>query len=197
MKKRLLFFLLGGFFIVPTVYTTVFGQDKQITVVVRSQASTILTPGLVQAQKELELAEVRGLNTADRTDYYETLPNRSLETVQNRFMTYETQKACREVEREYTIDMRFSSSEVAIAYWDFGDGKPRQYTAVTSWQGSLTTSYTYAAPGVYTVEVEFFDSSYRPTNDPIKKITVIVEACLPPAAPELPVNPNIHKVTIL
>ena len=180
----------------PVSQQLCYAQEREITVVVTPQASRMLSPEMIQAQKELELAEVRGINTADRADYYETLPNRSLETVQNRFMTYETQKACRAVERDYTIDIRFFSSEVAIAYWDFGDGKPRQYMAVSTWQGSLTKAYTYDAPGVYTIQVEFFDSSYRPTSNPIKTINVIVEACLAPAAPELPVNPNIHKVTI-
>jgi len=196
MKRFLQLLVIGGFCMAPVSQQLCYAQEKEITVVVTPQASRMLSPGMIQAQKELELAEVRGINTANRADYYETLPNRSLETVQNRFMTYETQKACRAVERDYTIDLRFTSEAVAIAYWDFGDEKPRTFVAVPPRAGSLTTGYTYAAPGVYTIQVEFFDSSYRPTSDPVKKIKVIVEACLPPAAPELPVNPNIHKVTI-
>lgn len=192
MKRILLLLIIGGFGLASTVHA----QEKQLTVVVTPRASSMLTPEAIQEQKELELADLKRLSTADRAEYYETLPNRSLETVQNRFMTYETQKACRGVERDYTIDIRFTSQEVAIAYWNFGDGTPSQYMAVSSWQGSLTTSYTYEVPGIYTIVVEFFDSSYRPTKDPNKEIEVLVEACLPPVTPELPVNPNIHKVTI-
>lgn len=196
MKRILFLCIVGGVYIGPILRSACYAQEKQLTVVVTAQASTMLSPETIQAQKELELTALKHLSTADRTDYYETLPNRSLKNVQSRSMTYEIQKACRGVERDYTVDIRFVSKEVAIAYWNFGDGKPSQYMAVSSWQGSLTTSYTYEVPGVYTIVVEFFDSSYRPTKDPNKEIEVLVEACLPPMTPELPVNPNIHKVTV-
>jgi|GEM_PF-5772752 len=196
MKKSVLFFLMGGIFICLPGQSACYAQEKDITVVIRQQASTRLTPELIQAQKELEMAELNRLHAKDRVEYYEALPDRQTTRGQNRIMTQEVQKACRGIERDYTLDIRFKSLEADITYWDFGDGKPPQLVHIPTRAGTLTTTYTYDVPGVYQVKVEFFTSGYVPTADEDKKIDVVVEACTAPVSPEIPVNPNIHKVII-
>ncbi|MGQ8869076.1 hypothetical protein [Myroides sp. TSA_177.3] len=173
-----------------------YAQERDLSVVFTPVKSTMLTKELLQEQEQLELEKIKDLDEAALEELYQDLPDRPLDGMQSRTMTYETQKACRGVEREYKIDLRFVSQDATKSYWDFGDGKPKKMVPISPFAGTLETTYSYTTPGVYLIQIEFFDSSYRPTRDNVKKINVIVEVCNPPRAPQLPVNPNIHKFVV-
>ena len=176
--------------------TECYAQESDLSIMVRPSKSKVLTDEAIQRQAQLELDEIMQLSEKERQALYEELPDRSLGEVQSRTMTYETQKTCKAVEREYKIDIRHLSSAAVNSFWDFGDGKPPKLVAIPYAAGSLATNYIYDIPGVYTIEILFFDSSFGPVSADEKKIKVIVEACTAPEAPQLPVNPNIHKVTV-
>ena len=193
MKKKLSTLVCGIFF--ALIFQNMsYAQEMQTTLVVIPQASTQLSSSLVERQKEMDLAKIRALGERDLANLYEAIPNRSLEENHSRTMTSETQKACSEVERQYTIDLQSLSSSAIFTVWDFGNNTPKTSIPITRFQTSMTNPYTYTTPGMYTIEVQFVDSSFNPTSDPVKKINVVVEACLPPPAPGVPVNPNVHLI---
>ncbi|WP_410879428.1 PKD domain-containing protein [Myroides sp. DW712] len=195
MKKKLSTFL-GGIFFVALVFQGIssYAQEMQGTLVVIPQASNQLSYSLVERQKEIDLAKIRALSERDLAHLYATSSNRSLDENHSRTMTNEVQRACSEVERQYTVNFESVSASSILTLWDFGDNTEETVIPITRFQTSMTTPYTYTTPGTYTIVVQFVDSSFNPTSDPTQRIQVMVEVCLPPAAPGIPVNPNVHLI---
>ncbi|MGG5507872.1 MULTISPECIES: hypothetical protein [unclassified Myroides] len=196
MRKSLRKLLFGLTLICCVYQSKGYAQERDLSIVVIPTKSTMLSEEILATQSQFELDKIVQLDEAERAALYETLPDRSIGEVQHRMMTYETQKGCRGVSRDYKIDIRFIHSSAVNSLWDFGDGKPAKHIPIEEGAGTLATTYIYDVPGIYTIEILFFDSAFRPVNSNERKIKVIIEACSPPSAPQLSVNPNIHKVTI-
>ena len=183
-------------FIFCVLQSKSYAQETDWSIVVVPVKSNMLSEAVLERQLQLELDQINALDEPTLETLYQELPDHSSNEIQSRTMTWETQKACRGVDRNYEVSIQYLALYNGIAYWDFGDGRPSKQVPFNDHEGVSKTNYTYQAPGMYTIKVNFYDNNHQPSGELSKQIKVIVDVCSTPIPPQLAVNPNIHKAVV-